>query len=324
MNDRSTSPSLAQLLRETVPLLLDEHADPSALQQALATLHGAFTEAVLPGEAAGPGLELEHGVALAPADAGSCLVDPVRTPAFARGVCAAIDAAVARFPGERVEVLYAGCGPFGMLILPACTRFSAEQVGFTLLEVQEKSLAAARSLIEQLELSDHVREFVQADGATYHPERRPHVLVIESLQQALTKEPQVALTRNLAGSLQPGGVLVPKSITVDLCLNDTALLFARPPVREPRHLAQLADLGLEHPGEPARTVVRIPPVEEDGARELTLHTNVRVSGSIRLEDYDTGLTCPLVLWEFERVREGQSYEFEYVLGEEPGFRCRMV
>jgi hypothetical protein len=60
----------------------------------------------------GESTQLPSGLALAPHLAALCVLDEQRTAAFQRGVALAIEAARARFPGETVEVVYAGTGPF--------------------------------------------------------------------------------------------------------------------------------------------------------------------------------------------------------------------
>lgn len=55
--------------------------------------------------------------AISPYAAATCLLDYGRTRAFARGVHDAIEAANIRFPGERIEILYGGTGPYAPLAL---------------------------------------------------------------------------------------------------------------------------------------------------------------------------------------------------------------
>ena len=66
----------------------------------------------------GEGTQLESGLALAPHLAARCVLDVKRTMAFQRGAARAIEAARARFPGETIEIVYAGTGPFAPLVRP--------------------------------------------------------------------------------------------------------------------------------------------------------------------------------------------------------------
>ena len=67
---------------------------------------------------------LPQGKAINPYSAATCLQDQARTCAFGRGVRQAIEAARRRFPGEPVELLYAGTGPFAPLGLLQTACFS--------------------------------------------------------------------------------------------------------------------------------------------------------------------------------------------------------
>ena len=60
---------------------------------------------------------LPNGKAIYPYAAATCLLDYARTRAFAGSVHDAIEAANIRFPGERIEILYGGTGPYAPLAL---------------------------------------------------------------------------------------------------------------------------------------------------------------------------------------------------------------
>ena len=162
---------------------------------------------------------LPDGLALSPAYAAMCLLDHNRTGAFAAGLASAIARAQARFPGQRIRVLYAGTGPFATLALIQHALFSPEEVGFTLLDIHQSSLDAARRIHGALDLNAYLDAAHCADATTFAHEGPPfHVAVSETMQRALKKEPQVAITRRIARLLQPDGILVPERIALDLAL----------------------------------------------------------------------------------------------------------
>ncbi len=299
------------------------------------------------------GTRLASGEALSPRDAARCVLDYRRTSRFLRGLQAAILEARARFPGGATEILYAGCGPFAPLALPLTTRFSPAEIRFTLLDVHERSLDAARLIFQALGKGAFVRDYVRCDAASYEHDAPHglHVVVVEAMQAALEKEPQVAITMNLAPQLCPGGIFIPERITVDCCLCDPAREFPAPPDgagaadspsagdggRVRIHLGRVLDLtaggcrdlrasgggGGEQDGASfgQKLLLRIPE-ELDGELGLMLLTSITVFDSIALDEGESGLTSPRILYDAGTMRGGETMEFEYRLGDEPGFRYR--
>lgn len=157
---------------------------------------------------------LEGGIALSSQQALDCMQDPLRTVRFIKGTYHAILAAISRFPNQKIELLYAGCGPGAPIVIPLLSLFSSEQVSVTLLDITESSIASVSAIILQLKLENYIRNIVLADAILYKfPESIPlHVLVSETMDKGLTKEPQVRIIQNLAPQLLENGLLIPESI----------------------------------------------------------------------------------------------------------------
>lgn len=330
--------------------LLSDQVDDERLSTAAAGLYALCSSITGIGELSDRAddagrTRLPGGEAIAPGDAARCVLDHGRTSRFLRGLHAAVLYARARFPDTPIEILYAGCGPFAPLALPLTTRFSPDEIRFTLLDVHERSLDAARRLFHGLGKSAFVRDYVQRDAASYrHAGPRPvHVVVVEAMLAALEREPQVAITMNLAPQLCPGGIFLPERITVDCCLRDAAKELPAADAEAPRSagtgggaridLGRVLDLSAEAcrtsseagggDGRGAtsfgsKTLLRVPE-ELDGEHDLMLRTAITVYGSIALGDHESGLTCPRILFDAGRMRGGQVVELEYRLGDRPGF-----
>lgn len=270
---------------------------------------------------------LPTGKAVSPRDAARCVLDFRRTSRFLRGIHAAVLEARRRFPGTKIEVLYAGCGPFAPLALPLTSRFSPAEVSFTLLDVHERSLDAARLVFEAFGAAAFVRDYVRCDAASYRHDasRDVHVVVVEAMQAALEKEPQVAITMNLAPQLRSGGIFIPERIAVDCHLCDptaeTAVL-PRAGAGLGRVLELTADVcrGVSFP---PKVVLEVP---DDINRELNLmlSTTITVFDSVVLDRGESGLTCPRILFEVGKVHGAMSVEVAYRLGGEPGFEVSLT
>src|SRR5262249_12740496 len=142
--------------------------------------------------------------------------------AYLRGVYDAIQEAQQRFPREVIHVLYAGCGPFALLCLPLLPLLAVQAVHFTLLDVHARALERVQPNLAALGLEGANVDCLVCDATHYrNPDHRPlHVVVSETMQQALEKEPQVAILMNTAPQLTSGGLMVPEMIAVDAVLTD--------------------------------------------------------------------------------------------------------
>jgi hypothetical protein len=279
-------------------------------------------------------ITLPSGKAIAPKWAAACVLDFARTAAFLRGTEAALHAALARFPERPIEMLYAGCGPFAPFALMLATRFDPAQVRVTLLDVNPRSLECARGLFESFGSAHIVRAAVQADAATYvWPCERPlHVVLIETMQRALEKEPQAAVVLNLAPQLCEGGILVPERIAVDLCLYDPAREFSVANSHgtfEDTRLRLCLGTALELTAESARSLARngdypvtVLDVPADACHlPAMLRTTITVFGDHSLGEYASGITTPLHLPDLGGARR---IRVRYVGGPQPAFRCERM
>ena len=139
-------------INSIIDIILDETSSPGELSGAL----DAFTQQCsdLGGVRPDPSFDawagdslLDSGVAINPQAAAHCAVDYQRSVVFIRGIHAAINALKWRFPDTRLDILYAGCGPFATLLMPLLARFTPGELRIHLLDVHQRSLDSVTLLL---------------------------------------------------------------------------------------------------------------------------------------------------------------------------------
>ncbi|MEO5374241.1 MAG: hypothetical protein H7840_08165 [Alphaproteobacteria bacterium] len=327
------------LIEGIAATLLDQTSSPLELLEAVRRLADLCESITRVGEAGtdprqGEDTFLATGKAVSPLTAARCARELARTAQFVRGLKAALDEARQRFPGQTIHTLYAGCGPYCTLILPLLPLLSADEHRFTLVDIHPLALSSARTLLEHFHLDHFIRAYLQADAAAHDfaASSPIHVAVTETMQQALDKEPQVAVSANLVRYLEPRGILVPERITVRLTLIDRRREFTFAPAGEPmpalmeRVRVPLSDLmGLDRQSAPhfpdhlPETTVRFPANRDRGTLVPVLQTHIRVFGPHELGDYDCSLTIPKFLKLPAFPEEETDLVFRYRTGGKPGF-----
>jgi hypothetical protein len=293
---------------------------------------------------------VKGGVAISPHMAALCLLDPLRTVQFLRGIHAAIHEAMHRFPAERIHIVYAGCGPYATLLLPLTTQFSSDQIALTLIDIHKPSIEGVKCLIAALGVAPYVVQCIQANAITYrHPAEMPlHMVVSETMQTGLAREPQFAIMRNFLPQLAENGLFIPESIVVDACLSssqeeDIGLLMGRDEYRYPvgRKLHSQVErlplgriitlnasfahpdvIGAEWDTIPLATL-RIPP-RDPGLDQFLLMTAVSIFGSYHFAPYDCELSFPLKLHDLTQAAPGTEIRFSYRFGQNPKLQHEVI
>lgn len=266
---------------------------------------------------------LPSGWAISPVQAGLCAREPYRSAAFIQGLALAVRERQGKNCGRPVRVLYAGCGPFALLALPVMALLDASQVQFAILDVHAQSLDYARELIAALGLDSRVADYICADAATYRipVDAMPDVIVSETMNTALGKEPQVAIVRNLHAQA-PAAALLPAAVTVHLGLDRRSP--DEPCTDWGRVFALDADALRAWQGEQGDSLpaasIRLPDVLEQAPRLLT---RIRVHGDIVLGDHECSLNLPLALPGKPALAGGSVLDFRYRLGGRPGLEFRL-
>lgn len=276
-----------------------------------------------------------RGTAISTQAAADCFGDFRRSQLLVRAVDLALATTTARFPGEPITVAYAGCGPWAPLLLVLARRWSG-RLRLHLIDVHASAVEQAAALFALIGQSGAIAKVTCADAALLELAEalRPHVVVGEIMQRALSVEPHVAVAARLASQLREGGVLVPHRIVVEAALARIAHGIEAPSERLRIPLAELIDVSVATAPSllqqlstaegclPAREIVL--GADTPAGLNVILATRVELAPGLLLDEYASGLTYPDVLHALGQVRPGQRYRFQYRLGVSPRFTCTLV
>ncbi len=314
------SPSdTAGWLREATATLLDRRAGPAALKRCADEIRERLS--LLTGitdSAAGDihDRSLPFGRAIGPWKAAACAMDFMRTAAFMRGVDDAIREARQRTSGP-LEIVYAGTGPFALLLLPVLLHRDASPMRITMLDAHVRSCVVLRRLMSTLGLDSIRHAVICADAAEYRHPSPIDVAIVEVMQRALLHEPQVAVTLNLASQMHGSGILVPAEVNV--------------------HLGPVAadDVGNVVPGDGLQLVLSLsratskslPAALASGVtldirsrrdRTLGLFTSITTYGEHSIGCNQSSLTSPYLIHD-PALQSAEAVRVRYLVGPKPRF-----
>jgi len=329
-------------LAELVRAILDETSPSYSLDAEIASLakllRNHATVRIDPSRVVADGeTKTGQGLALSPTMAGRCADDIARTAVFLRGLNRAIEESCKLNQLRPIRVLYAGCGPYALLAVPAMAMFGPEELRFTRLDIHRPSIDSARIVVQSLGLDECVEGYEVCDACRYRipADRMPDVILSETMNACLEKEPQVPIFRHLLAQA-PSATLVPKAVHVDACLVNAGREFTFvesgrddvPLTRDRVLLGRVFELSTEsialwtHESSdrlPALSV-HVPRPLETRYTPMLL-TTVVVQADHILESYDSGLTIPKPLPFDGPVRGGDTLGFHYRLGAHPKLVC---
>ncbi|HEY0244068.1 MAG TPA: class I SAM-dependent methyltransferase [Mucilaginibacter sp.] len=318
---------LDKLAHYTKALLFED--DYRLITQAIDGLHDVFSDlsGVTAGDITDKDIFLTSGKAISTIKAAHCLREFERTRRFLRGINKAIHHLLGQKTSGKINILYAGCGPYATLLTPLTSRFTAEQLSFTLLDINPDSLDAVRALYESLGLLPYVKQFLLEDAITYRVTAADDfdIMLSETMLNALRKEPQVSIMANLIPQLKPGGLFIPQEITVNAALLNSGQEMAsffeagKRPERMLVGTVYKSGIPMKYP-EPV--TLTMPPVTTH--RRLALLTEINVYDNEKLGDYSCSLTLPYRLADLDTEKNYATVEFEYVIEENPHFSYNMV
>lgn len=284
------------------------------------------------------------GKAIASKWAGMCVDDFLRTQRFCKGVLKAVTSRKQE-SNEIIHIVYAGTGPFAALVLPLTTRFSAEEICFTLLEVNDYSFKMLKKTIAYFKLDAYVRHMEQCDATDYEfvNPQQVDILLTETMTHALKSEHQVAISYRMLSQLPESTILIPEEISLNLVAVDAEILDRNqksldPPIpyferlgnfftlnkKEIRKFQDEFNMGFPNFNFPEVSII-VPPNSNMKYHYLSVETRIHIYEDEVLEIDDSGLTSLMKLVDFNPLLTTVSaVAGRYICGQNPGLQCRLI
>jgi hypothetical protein len=272
---------------------------------------------------------LKGGIALSSYDAAICLDEFIRTARFLKGTHLAICELLKRFPDQKLNILYAGCGPYATLILPLLPLFDPSELDVLLLDINNDSLRSVAGFLSSVGLEEYTVGMQQADAIRYKsPESRPlHLIVSETMFYALIREPQVSITGNLAPQLQKGGILIPEEINLELVytffseepyLKSTDQRAKGLPYQHRINMGPLFSINKEldfyrninSPGQFESDLYELPSAFS-AIPDLCIFTHLRIFGEVILHSAESSITNPYCITSLYNLQEQTHVKLLY-------------
>jgi predicted RNA methylase len=253
---------------------------------------------------------LDSGKAISTEEAAHCLLEMVRTTKFLRGIKEAFDAKIAANVTDAT------------LVTPLLLLYRSSQIQVDLLDINEEAIQSAIRVINDLGCGQFIRTAFIEDAAKIRLNTAYDVVISETMQAALKKEPQVAIMQNLIPQCAVDTIFIPQEITVNAEIiskgkwNDTSYLFED--IRR-TELGEVLKVNKEKLNCDAFKTVFPIPNNSSGFKTFIFTTTIRVYGTHQLKDSDCSLTIPLKIHNLtDKVSE--SVRFWYGQGKVPGIR----
>ncbi|MGB1216683.1 MAG: hypothetical protein ACPG5P_02335 [Saprospiraceae bacterium] len=281
---------------------------------------------------------LEKGMALSPNMAALCIKDISRTIKFVWGLDEAIQDSLKEKPKKPVKILYAGSGPFATLALPIMSRYSHKEVQFTFVEINPESVSFLNRTLSLLGFQKYCSKIIQEDATTVHLEEQYDILLSETMQYALLKEPQVSIALHLSQFLSPKGKLIPESIEVDLGLVNMKIRHEHSMTLDSQFekkdyylfLEKILHLNADFVKDFSKKSnfknhkVDVGIRNQSSDNSLCLMTKITTYNKHTIEHWDSGLTVPKTLAYSLSVNQPQRFSIQYYISDNPDYHIQKL
>ncbi|NRA10826.1 MAG: hypothetical protein HRT57_02585 [Crocinitomicaceae bacterium] len=212
------------------------------------------------------------------------------------------------------------------LIIPLLPFFSSEELNITLLDIHQESIDNAEKIAAKLGYLDFFQGFLVRDATKYMHGKPIDVLITETMDKALTKEPQVSITKNLAHQISENGMLIPEKITLyhehvlfaellTAAVLDDEKRISNMPTSGKLELFSI-DKNIEAKDfEFQSTPIEVPKIYNE-TPDICIQTEIKIYADVFLHPTESIITNPYCVGALSSIK-GSNYQLEYVSAPEP-------
>lgn len=222
------------------------------------------------------------------------------------------------------------------------TIFSHEQIQCTLIEINPLSIQALKKIIKALDAEVFIREIKNGDATEYVIDQNyvPDLVICETLQAALRKEPQVSIYLHLGQQVNENTIFIPESVDIHFGLLNSGLDHKRlmGELAEGETSFQIMDLVLElnkntfkiHPESDEKIVQRLfsstlhLPEDLYGYDRICFFTKIKLYKNIGLDYWESPLTIPIQYSSLSSEDAGRLVQIHYELSADPEFKMQLL
>ncbi|MCF7513657.1 class I SAM-dependent methyltransferase [Pseudoalteromonas sp. L23] len=269
-------------------------------------------------------INTDKGVAISPVQAAKCLLETLRSQILMQGVASAIRDKINQ--QDNINILYAGTGPYGVLLLPFLALHKTSPVSVTLLDIHPENTQAIHELVTKLDIAHMVKRIVHADATTWLPEEPIEfdLIISETMNTLLRREPQVWIFSHLQQFLKPDGELIPQEIELTAWLCNPSSLTKSEQRVNPAELGSFFRLDKNTASALNENNLDVLSgsfeVPDCGKvyHTLELKTEIKVYREHRLTENQCSLNLP-IKYQDKNLKAGDRITFEYINDPIPEF-----
>ncbi|WP_125723485.1 SAM-dependent methyltransferase [Flavobacterium ustbae] len=277
------------------------------------------------------------GIALSSSGAADCVDDYLRTVSFIKGIYKAITKLLTDSTEKNINILYAGCGPFATLILPLLPLFDKGRISAILIDINASSLESVQNFITLIDLEEYDLQLIESNAITYAiPEDFIVDLTIsETMDCGLTREPQIAISRNIIKQLSSNAIFIPQEIRIDLAytffdyepyfrktINEVKGYKELQPYPYKVFVDRLFTINKEHFGREnhnskIESAFYTLPATFENYPDVCLFTELTIFDDVELKTAESYITNPYCLMSMYGIRDYSEIKLIYDFGEIP-------